>query len=89
VISGYSQRLNKSTGHTDDDYLISAIIPRDRFAQINFSDLQQVDPVEAIGSFTIRRSMSATKLLMPIEPFGSSDAPLLGNSRLISGSFSQ
>lgn len=70
VASGYSQQLNKATGHTEDEYLLSVRVARDTFAGLNFDGMEAVDPVEAIGSFENRRLMSATAMFKAIEPIG-------------------
>lgn len=69
VISGFSQRLNKATGRVDDEYLFSVDIDHDRFAAIDFPNLSHVDPIEALGAFSIRRKMSVGGTFRPIQPF--------------------
>jgi len=69
IISGYSQRLEKSTGIIKDDYLFSVRVGRERYKQIDFDALDKVDPVEAIGVFEIKRKMTATGIFKAIEPF--------------------
>ena len=85
IASGYSQRLNKATGHTDDDYLLSVRVDRHTFAGLNFDGLEAVDPVEAIGTFENRRLMSATAMFKAIEPIRASgeaaEAAVLGSLR--------
>ena len=69
VISGYSQRVGKQTGLISTEYLYSVIISREEFSRMNFENLSSVDPVEALGIFEIRRSMTKTGILKPIQPF--------------------
>lgn len=69
VVSGYSQRLNRQTGHIVDDYLYSIKFTRTGVEQFNFADLDKLDPVEAITLFEHRRSMTVTGILRTIEPF--------------------
>lgn len=74
VLSGYSQRPDKSTGEVQDQYLYSVRVNRRDWAKINFANLKDVDPAEALGRFDIRREMSKTGLFKGIVPF---DAPAL------------
>lgn len=69
VLSGYSQRTEKTTGHTRDDYLYSVRINRSQWKAINFDELQGVDVVECFGAMEIRRDMTKTGLFKPIEPY--------------------
>ena len=68
IISGYSQRLNPATGHVEDDYLISARVNRGGFEQINFDNLDEVDPIYALEVFELVREMSGRFQLKSIEP---------------------
>lgn len=70
TLSGYSQRLNAAVGRVEDQYLLSVAIDREAFLGINFANLAEVDPVEALAAFDLRRSMTATGIFKPIEPFG-------------------
>lgn len=69
VISGYSQRMDTATGHTNDDYLLSVRFKRTGLEQLNFSDLPSVDPVSAIPTFDHIRKMTATGIFKAITPF--------------------
>lgn len=69
IISGYSQRLDSSTGRVNDDYLLSVIFTRNGLEQVDYSALEAVDPVAAVNAFELRRQMSATGLFKPIEPY--------------------
>ena len=68
-ISGYSQRLDSSTGKINDDYLFSFKVDRNSFKNIDFESLENVDPVVAMETFENRRKMTATGIFKPIEPF--------------------
>lgn len=68
-ISGFTQRINKQTGHLEDDYILSVLIHRHEFEKLNFERLENVDPVEALNSFTLQRRMSATCIFQTITPF--------------------
>jgi len=70
VISGFSQRPDSSTGVTQDDYLISVIVDRSRWEEIDFNNLNSLDIVEAIGRFEVRRDINdRTGACKPISPF--------------------
>lgn len=68
-LSGYTQRANKATGREQDDYVLSMRVPREQWERIDFSSLRQVDPVEALAAFDLRRDMTKTCILKIIEPF--------------------
>ena len=65
-VSGYSQRINKSTGTNIDEYLYSVIFDRDAFSLL---DNQHIEPLEALLAFPCRIKYSATGILSPINPF--------------------
>ncbi len=69
VISGYSQRLDPSTGKINDDYLFSFKVNRKKFEKIDFSSLERVDPIVALESFEHVRKMTATGIFKAITPF--------------------
>lgn len=69
VVSGYSQRVDKATGHGQDDYLLSAHVSRQDWSSINFDDLAALDPLVALGRFDLRRDMTRMFVLRAIEPF--------------------
>lgn len=69
TVSGYSQRLDKATGHVNDDYLYSVQFKRDGLERLNYDDLASVDPVSAIEAFEHRRQMTATGIFKPITPY--------------------
>ncbi len=68
VVSGYSQRIDRATGIEHDDYLFSVRATRDEFARIDFENLENVDPVVALGAFEIRRNITSGDDLKAIEP---------------------
>lgn len=72
VLSGYSQRPDKATGEVQDQYLYSVRVRRPEWARINFANLDDVDPAEALGLFEIRREITKTGLFKAIEPFDDS-----------------
>jgi hypothetical protein len=68
VLSAYSQRPDKATGKVGDEYLYTVRIPRDKWRSIDFGNLANLDPVEALSRFDLRREMSKTGVFKPIEP---------------------
>ncbi len=68
VVSGYSQRLDPATGHINDDYLLSVAIDTPRFSELNFEQLEQVDPIAALERFDLRREMTKTGIFRPVVP---------------------
>jgi hypothetical protein len=68
VLSGYSQRVNAATGHTNDEYLYSLRVNRDEWRALNFDALHQIDVVEALGRFELRRNMTVTGIFRAISP---------------------
>ncbi|MBE7459629.1 MAG: DUF4236 domain-containing protein [Zoogloeaceae bacterium] len=69
VLSAYSQRPDRATGKVGDEYLYSVRIPRDKWRSIDFGNLANLDPIEALSRFDLRREMSKTGVFKPIEPF--------------------
>lgn len=69
VLSAYSQRPDRRTGHVKDEYLYSVRIDRDSWSHINFDSLQNLDVVEALVRFDLRRNMTKTGVFRPVEPF--------------------
>lgn len=68
IISGYSQRLDTATGITNDDYLLSVSVQRDEFSGIDFSALENVDPIVALERFQLTRKMTKAGMFKAIEP---------------------
>lgn len=75
VLSGFSQRRNKATGSESDEYLYSVRVERKRWNEIEFSrsGLKEIDVVESLARFNLRRSMSKTGVFKPIEPFSANE----------------
>ena len=71
TVSGYTQRKDKATGHEEDHYLLSLVVSRSAWAQINFAELRALDVVEALSRFQLRREMSKTGVFKPVTPFSS------------------
>jgi hypothetical protein len=72
-ISGFSQRPDKSTGRVRDEYFLSAKIARSSWERIDFSNLGSLDLPEVFAEFPLRRKMTKTGILSPIEPFDSAN----------------
>ncbi|MDH1732312.1 DUF4236 domain-containing protein [Pseudomonas chengduensis] len=69
TLSGYSQRPDKATGRITDEYLFSVRVGRGAWSDIDFGRLADVDVVEALARFDLRRQMTKTGVFKPIEPF--------------------
>ncbi|KPL87343.1 hypothetical protein SE16_11150 [Ardenticatena maritima] len=69
VLSAYSQRVDKRTGTIKDEYLYSVRVPRDKWREINFSNLVALDVVASFDRFEVRRKISKTGVISAIEPF--------------------
>jgi hypothetical protein len=69
VLSAFSQRPNPATGHVGDEYLYSVRVDRDSWSRIAFDGLQNLDVVEALAQFELRRNMTKTGRFKAIEPF--------------------
>lgn len=69
LISGFSQRQSRATGRVEEEYLYSVRIERSGWEQIDFSQLDQIDPLEALTRFDLRRDMTRTGGFRPIRPF--------------------
>ena len=67
-ISGFTQRIDRSTGRVKDDYIISTAILRTEFERINFNGLDMIDPVMSFDNSTLIRNMTATGIFKTIEP---------------------
>lgn len=69
ILSAYSQRSDRATGQIQDQYLYSVIVTRNEWYSINFENLSNLDVVEALTRFELRRDMTKTGVFKPIEPF--------------------
>ena len=69
ILSAYSQRNNPATGMIQDDYLYSVRVDREQWSGINFQNLNNIDIVEALTRFELRRNMSKTGVFTAIQPF--------------------
>lgn len=71
VISGYTQRTDKTTGLIKDDYVVTAIFDKNKWRKLNPAS---ADPINCLGHFRHRRDINKNKLLGTIEPFTLTDA---------------
>lgn len=69
VISGYSQRLDKATAHTNEEYLYSVKFNKSVFSKLNFEKIELIDPIKAFDNFENIRKMTETGIFKKIEPF--------------------
>jgi hypothetical protein len=71
VLSGFSQRRHKETGRMGDEYLFSLSATRQAWNEIEFSPaaIRDLDVVDALARFNLRRAMSKTGIFKPIAPF--------------------
>ncbi|WP_152058205.1 DUF4236 domain-containing protein [Aliarcobacter butzleri] len=69
IISGYSQRLDKSTANTNDEYLYSIKFNKSDFSKLNFEKIELIDPIKAFDNFENIRNMTSTGIFKEIKPF--------------------
>ncbi|EIX9053464.1 DUF4236 domain-containing protein [Klebsiella oxytoca] len=69
VLSGFTQRISKQTGYLEDEYILSCRIDRHHMEKINYTNLEDVDPIAVLSVQTLIRKMSATFLFQVIDPF--------------------
>lgn len=69
ILSGYSQRLDKATAHTNEEYLYSVKFNKSDFSKLNFEKIELIDSVKAFDNFENIRKMTETGILKKIEPF--------------------
>lgn len=69
VLSAYTQRVDPSTGHDADQYLLSVRVQRSQWGFINFGALESIDVIDALDRFDLRRAMTKQGAFKAIEPF--------------------
>ncbi len=74
VISSYVQRKCTGTAQIRDEYVMSTIVDRAGWGQINFSQLSDIDPASTIGMFPLRVKLDRSSRLQEITPFEMSDS---------------
>jgi hypothetical protein len=68
TISGFTQRPDVQTGHVTDQYVLSVRIDRHNWEAIDFTGLNNIDPVEALSRFELVRAIDKSGRLRSIEP---------------------
>ncbi|HBD7468639.1 TPA: DUF4236 domain-containing protein [Legionella pneumophila] len=68
ILSGYVQHNNIATGVIEDMYIISVEIELSKWVEINFNQINTVDPVSALERFNIRKHMDRVSNFCQIEP---------------------
>jgi len=68
VISAYSQRADRQTAHTQDDYLLSTRIGRGAWSEIDFSQLPSLDLIAAFERYDLVRKVTKTGVFSAIQP---------------------
>ena len=69
IISGYSQRVDKSTANINDEYLYSVKFNKSDFSKLNFEKIELIDPIKAFDNFENIKKMTETGIFKKIEPF--------------------
>lgn len=67
IVAGFTQRLNSATGNINDDYILECTVNRAQFSSLNFNNLELVDPISALESFSLVRNMTSTGIFKTIE----------------------
>jgi hypothetical protein len=70
LVTGLIPATNLATGHMAEMALYSVIARREAWANLNFDALDSIEPAETLALFQLRRSMTKTGMLKPIEAFG-------------------
>ncbi|WP_434462130.1 DUF4236 domain-containing protein [Serratia plymuthica] len=68
VVSGFTQRLSRKTGYLDEEYILSCEFTRSGMLGLNFSNIDQIDPIAALERFNLVRNMTITCIFHAIEP---------------------
>jgi hypothetical protein len=69
ILSAFSQRSNTATGHVVDEYLYSVKVSREKWSQINFANLDNLDITESLATFELRRNATKTGFFKAVDPF--------------------
>jgi len=69
ILSGYSQRLDKSIGKINDEYLFSIKIDRNIISKVNYENLNNLDLIEFFNNYKFIRNMTSTGIFKKIEPY--------------------
>jgi hypothetical protein len=68
TVSGFTQRPDTQTGKMRDDFVISTRISREKWAAINFANLREVDPIDALTRFELIRHLDRAGRLGRVAP---------------------
>jgi len=69
VFSGFSQRISRSTGNINDEYLYSVEVSRILWEELNFKNLKRIDVVRCFEEFNLRRDITRRGVISRIIPF--------------------
>ncbi|WP_255466016.1 hypothetical protein [Legionella sp. PC1000] len=69
TLSGYTQRSNSSNGHVEDIYIVSAVIERSQWQQLNFDALEDIEPFSAFQNFNLKCQLQRNGDFCSIAPF--------------------
>ena len=69
ILFGYSQRLDKSIGKINDEYLFSIKIDSNIISKVNYENLNNLDPIEFFNNYEFIRNMTSPGIFKKIEPY--------------------
>jgi hypothetical protein len=72
-VSCYYDKLSTLQNISSNFFLISVIADKDRWNNLNLSNLKQIDPTQVFEQFEIRRKMTKTCIFSEIKPFSEND----------------
>ncbi|MBP76695.1 MAG: hypothetical protein CMK85_09895 [Pseudomonadales bacterium] len=73
ALSAYREIPSPATGSTTEQYVLSVIITRSAWEQINFAAVEHIKPAEALDRFLLRRKMTSTGIFKEVVPFTSEE----------------
>ena len=68
ILSGYVQRNNPATGLIEDVYIISVEVDKPKWTDIDFSKLENINPINALERFNLRRNIDRSSNFCSIDP---------------------
>lgn len=68
IVSGFTQRLSKKTGYLEEEYILSCVFTRSGMLDLNFSNIDQIDPIAVLERFQLVKNMTTTCFFHAIEP---------------------
>lgn len=69
LVTGVVPGVDPATGHPAEIALFSVIARREQWIGLNFDALEAIDPAETLALFELRRNMTKTGMMRPIEAF--------------------